>query len=35
MNLRLVAAAKQLGSDKGVMDSYWKYHEREQDWFFS
>jgi hypothetical protein len=35
MSLLLVAAAKQLGSDKEIMDSYWKYHEREQNWFFS
>ncbi len=35
MSLLLVAAAKRLGSDKEIMDSYWKYHEREQNWFFS
>lgn len=35
MSLLLVAAAKKLGSDKEIMDSYWAYHEREQNWFFS
>ncbi|OEK08996.1 hypothetical protein A8C32_13955 [Flavivirga aquatica] len=35
MNLLLVEAAKKLGTDKEIMDSYWAYHEREQNWFFS
>jgi len=35
MSLLLVEAAKRLGSDKEIMDSYWAYHEREQNWFFS
>ncbi|ENA1795619.1 hypothetical protein ABF176_002466 [Flavobacterium psychrophilum] len=35
MGLSLVRAAKQLGNDIEIMDSYWKYHEREQNWFFS
>jgi len=35
MSLLLVETAKQLGSDKEIMDSYWAYHEREQNWFFS
>lgn len=35
MNLFLVEAAKKLGSDKEIMDSYWRYHEGEQNWFFS
>ncbi|ELY2016606.1 hypothetical protein SL053_000479 [Flavobacterium psychrophilum] len=35
MSLSLVRAAKQLGNDIDIMDSYWKYHEREQNWFFS
>ncbi|WBX77256.1 hypothetical protein PG911_03060 [Tenacibaculum ovolyticum] len=35
MSLFLVEAAKRLGADKEIMDSYWAYHEREQNWFFS
>ncbi|MGB0879538.1 MAG: hypothetical protein ACPGTO_03125 [Polaribacter sp.] len=35
MNLQLIAAAKRLGKDKDIMSSYWKYHERMQNWFFS
>ena len=35
MNFRLVKAARQLGADTAVMSSYWKYHTREQNWFFS
>ena len=35
MSLLLVEAAKKLGADKEIMDSYWTYHEREQNWFFS
>jgi hypothetical protein len=35
MNLLLVEAAKRLGSYKEIMDSYWAYHEKEQNWFFS
>jgi hypothetical protein len=35
MNFRLITAAKKLGADTAIMDSYWKYHEREQNWFFS
>lgn len=35
MSLLLVQAAKKLGSDIEIMDSYWAYHEREQNWFFS
>ncbi|MBL4746826.1 MAG: hypothetical protein JKY08_10715 [Flavobacteriaceae bacterium] len=27
--------AKTLGENKTIMDSYWAYHEREQNWFFS
>ncbi|MCV6630623.1 MAG: hypothetical protein OIF50_12295 [Flavobacteriaceae bacterium] len=35
MSLDFVEAAKRLGSDKEIMDSYWEYHERNQNWFFS
>jgi len=35
MSYQLAEAAKRLGSDTVIMDSYWKYHEREQNWFFS
>ena len=35
MSLLLAKAAKRLGSDKDIMDSYWAYHERDQNWFFS
>lgn len=35
MSLLLVEAAKRLGSDNEIMDSYWAYHEKEQNWFFS
>ncbi len=35
MGLLLVKAAKQLGSDKEMMDAYWAYHKREQNGFFS
>jgi len=35
MEFKLAAAAKKLGSDMTIMDSYWKYHERQQNWFFS
>lgn len=35
MSLLFVEAAKRLSSDKEIMDSYWSYHEREQNWFFS
>ena len=35
MSLQLAAAAKRLGSDTVIMDSYWKYYGREQNWFFS
>ncbi len=35
MSLLLAEAAKKLGSDKKIMDSYWEYHERNQNWFFS
>ena len=35
MSFHLAEAAKRLGSDTVIMDSYWKYHEREQNWFFS
>ena len=35
MNLLLIAAAKKLGRDTDIMDSYWKYQQREQNWFFS
>ncbi len=31
----LVEAAEQLGANKYIMDSYWKYHKRKQNWFFS
>src|SRR4028119_1714292 len=35
MSFHLAEAAKRLGSDTVIMDSYWKYHERQQNWFFS
>ena len=35
MSSFLVKAAERLGDDKEIMDSYWAYHEREQNWFFS
>ncbi len=35
MSLFFVEIAKKLGSDKEIMDSYWEYHERNQNWFFS
>ena len=35
MSFYLAEAAKRLGSYTVIMDSYWKYHEREQNWFFS
>ncbi len=35
MNLLFVTAAKKLGADKEIMNSYWAYHERKQNWFFS
>ena len=35
MSFQLAEAAKKLGSDTTIMNSYWKYHEREQNWFFS
>lgn len=31
----LAQTAKQLGMNKEIMDSYWEYHERKQNWFFS
>ncbi|WP_281980665.1 hypothetical protein [Tenacibaculum mesophilum] len=33
--MRLAEIAKQLGTNKEIMDSYWEYHERKQNWFFS
>ncbi|MCG8700779.1 MAG: hypothetical protein MI922_22185 [Bacteroidales bacterium] len=33
--MSLVSSAIQLGSDRTIMDSYWEYHERRQNWFFS
>ena len=35
MNLLLITAAKKLGRDPDIIDSYWKYQQREQNWFFS
>jgi hypothetical protein len=35
MDLILAKAALRLGNDLVIMDSYWKYHTREQNWFFS
>lgn len=35
MNSQLVEAAKKLGNNKKIMDSYWEYHEGIQNWFFS
>jgi len=35
MSIFLAEKAKQLGDDSLIMDSYWAYHEKEQNWFFS
>jgi hypothetical protein len=35
MSLHLADAAKRLGNDSVIMESYWNYHERTQNWFFS
>ena len=35
MNLIFIEVAERLGDDKEIMDSYWEYHERNQNWFFS
>ncbi|MCG8699425.1 MAG: hypothetical protein MI922_15320 [Bacteroidales bacterium] len=35
MSTFLAEAAKRLGVDDTVMHSYWEYHERRQNWFFS
>ncbi|GFD75426.1 hypothetical protein KUL113_48460 [Tenacibaculum sp. KUL113] len=33
--MQLAEIAKQLATNKEIMDSYWKYHERKQNCFFS
>ncbi|MCG8702030.1 MAG: hypothetical protein MI922_28505, partial [Bacteroidales bacterium] len=35
MSIFLADAAKRLGADDVIMHSYWEYHERRQNWFFS
>ncbi|MCG8698600.1 MAG: hypothetical protein MI922_11140 [Bacteroidales bacterium] len=35
MSTFLADAAKRLGADDTIMHSYWEYHERRQNWFFS
>ena len=35
MSSLFIEAAKRLGADTEIMNSYWAYHEREQNWFFS
>ena len=32
--MSLVEVAKRLGSEKEIMDSYWAYHEKEQNLVF-
>ncbi len=33
--MNLADAAKKLGSDKTIMDSYWNFQTKKQGWFFS